>query len=724
MADNRDLLIEIGTEELPPKALATLAEAFCGGIVQGLKDNNLEFGIPLSVNPAQHLVQVSKAFQVSRAECGTGDPSLDCGIYYYASPRRLSVHIKNVSAQQPNDVVLLRGPALKSAFDAGGRPTKAALGFARSCGVEVDSLQKHETDQGAWLSFLNHKPGSRTADLLAPIVNGALASLPIPRRMRWGAGDAEFVRPVHWIVLLFGNDVVDAEILGVSAGRETRGHRFHCPQPLTIESPANYVSLLETKGKVLVDFYVRRTRIRQQVEHLAQTLGGAAKVDADLLDEVTALVEWPSALAGNFESRFLELPPEVLITTMQGNQRYFPVRSPDGRLLPHFIAVSNIDSIQPERVRAGNERVIRPRFSDAAFFWEQDRKTSLASRRDALKSMVFQERLGSLFDKTERVAQLAAFVAPQMDVDVAYARRAAQLSKCDLVTDMVFEFPDLQGVMGRYYAVCDGEPEAVAQALDEQYRPGHAGDDLPRSGVGQALALAERLDTLLGIFAIGYRPTGEKDPFGLRRAALGVLRILVEGRLDLDLELTLRQAVDGFEGKVDATHAVPQTFEYIMERLRSYYAERGVALDVINAVMARRPTRPLDFDRRVRAVQTFRNLPEASSLTVANKRIANILKKANPQTPAVVNMNLLQAGAEQVLAQRAQALDEVTERLFKTGDYEPALVKLAELQQPIDRFFDEVLVMTEDTALRDNRLSLLARVRSLFLRTADLSHLQ
>ncbi|MBA3731227.1 MAG: glycine--tRNA ligase subunit beta, partial [Gammaproteobacteria bacterium] len=676
-------------------------------------------------NSSQQPARVSEPLQESGAASDAGDAFIDRGIYAYATPRRLAVHIKNVSTRQPDQDTVMRGPALKAAFDAGGRPTKAALGFARSCGVEVESLQKQQTDRGAWLTFHRRKVGSLTTDLLAPIVSKALANLPIPRRMRWGAGDAEFVRPVHWIVLLFGDDVVDAEILGIRTGRETRGHRFHCPEPLTIERPSAYIALLETKGRVVADFGGRRERIRQQVEALAHKLGGATRIDADLLDEVTALVEWPSALTGSFEPRFLALPPEVLITTMQDNQRYFPVMSrDDGRLLPHFIAVSNIESMQPQQVRIGNERVIRPRFSDAAFFWEQDRRRSLGSRKDQLKKVSFQERLGSLFDKTGRVETLVEFIAGQMGVDVRHARRAAELSKCDLLTDMVFEFPDLQGVMGRHYAACDGEPAAVSLALDEQYWPRRANDELPRSGVGQVLALAERVDTLLGIFAIGYRPSGEKDPFGLRRAALGVLRIMIERELDLDLEQTLHQACAVLADKVNAKSAVSETFEYIMERLKAYYAEREIQLDVINAVMARRPVRPLDFDRRVRAVTAFRNVDEAASLAAANKRIANLLRKAAPLASAAVDPSLLRDSAEQALFQRMQALSDETAPLFKTGDYQQALLKLAELQQPVDRFFDEVLVMAEDNALRHNRLALLAQLRSLFLRTADLSYLQ
>ncbi len=690
MPERRDLLVEIGTEELPPRALPELSNVFAEMLSGELAGAGLSYGV----------------------------------VQRFATPRRLAVLIADLAERQPDQVIERKGPPVASAFDDMGNPSAAAQGFARSCGVGVESLQTVETDKGTWLYYRLTRPGEDTRRLLPAMVNNALARLPIPKRMRWGAGETEFVRPVHWVVLLFGHEVIDTEILGIRTGRETRGHRFHHPQALTIAAPGEYGALLESEGKVVADFAARRNRIRQQVQHAAVALGGEARIDEALLDEVTALVEWPQALAGNFDATFLDIPPEVLTTTMQGNQRYFPIVSREGCLLPHFIAISNIQSAQPDAVRAGNERVIRPRFIDAAFFWQQDRKTRLASRRDALKAMVFQERLGSLFDKTERVEQLAAFVASEISADVAHARRAAALSKCDLVTDLVFEFPNLQGVMGRYYAAGDGEPEAVAVALDEQYMPRHAGDGLPRTGVGQALALAERIDTLVGIFAIGHRPTGEKDPFGLRRAAVGVLRIIIERELPLDLEAMLSHAATGLAGKIDATAVVPEVFDYIMERLRTYYSDRGIAPDVINAVMARRPTRPLDFDRRVRAVQAFRQLPEADSLASANKRIANILKQAGALGPIQIDERLLRDAPERELYRHVETLSREVEPLFEEGRYQPALAKLAALRQPVDRFFDEVLVMAEDEKLKDNRIALLNRLSSLFLRAADLSRLQ
>jgi glycyl-tRNA synthetase beta chain len=690
MPRRKALLIELGTEELPTRMLPELSDAFAAALDAQLKNNSLAHG----------------------------------AVSHFATPRRLAVLVQGLVDAQPDQIVERKGPPVAAAFDKSGASTKAAQGFARFCGVDMQSLETVETDKGAWLYCRFRRPGKATCSLLPSIVSAALAKLPIPKRMRWGAGDAEFVRPVHWVVLLFGGEIVDAEILGIRTGRQTRGHRFLHPEPIPITTPAEYPTLLEIKGKVLADFCLRRARIQQQVDHLATGLGGRALMDEALLNEVTALVEWPHALSGNFDARFLSIPPEVLTTTMQGNQRYFPVVSSEGQLLPYFITVSNIESLEPDKVRAGNERVIRPRFIDAAFFWQQDRKAPLSSRLEALKAIAFQKGLGSLLDKTERVERLAGFIAKRIDANVAHAGRAAILSKCDLATDMVLEFPNLQGVMGRYYVAHDGEPEPVAIALEEQYWPRHAGDQLPRTKVGQTLALADRLDTLVGIFAIGHRPTGEKDPFGLRRAALGILRVLIECELDLDLEVLLRQAANGFAKIPSAAQAVPDAFDYIMDRLRAYYADRGIAPDVFNAVIACRPTRPLDFERRVRAVQAFRQLPEAESLTTANKRISNILKHANTGVPRQLDEQLLRDSAEQALFWQLEAVSLEIELLFQAGKYDQALARLAGLHQAVDRFFDEVLVMDGDATLRENRIALLSRLSSLFLRAADLSCLQ
>ncbi|MCG5512420.1 glycine--tRNA ligase subunit beta [Ectothiorhodospira shaposhnikovii] len=689
MSETQDLLIEIGTEELPPKALKGLRDAFADGVVKGLADAGLD--------PVDHVA--------------------------YAAPRRLAVWVRGLPPRQADQAMERRGPALAAAFDAQGNPTRAAQGFAASCGVAVTDLARLETDKGAWLVHRHLEPGRDTAALVPAIVEAALAALPIPKRMRWGDGDAEFVRPVHWVVMLLGSEVIQAPILGIPAGRETRGHRFHHPATLALSAPSEYAPLLETQGWVKVDFEARRAAIRGQVEAAAAELGGRAVIESDLLDEVTALVEWPVAVVGHFEARFLEVPQEALISTMQDNQKYFPVVDGEGRLMPHFITISNVDSRAPERVREGNERVIRPRFSDAEFFWNQDRRRPLESHLEALKTVVFQHKLGSLHDKTLRVVRLAGLLARDMGADPDQARRAALLSKCDLQTQMVFEFTELQGTMGRYYAAHDGEPEAVAAALEQQYLPRHAGDALPAGPVGRVLALADRLDTLVGIFAIGQKPTGAKDPFGLRRAALGVLRILVELELPLDLETLLQQSAEGYEGRVPAVPAVPQVLEYVMERLRAYYLDRGIRPEVFEAVLAVRPTRPLDFDHRVRAVEHFLGLPEAEALAAAHKRIHNILRKVEGGLPDRVETRLLAESAEQDLHRHLEGLREAVAAHLDAGEYTDGLTRLAALRGPVDAFFDQVMVMAEDPALRDNRLALLNRLAGLFLRVADLSRL-
>ncbi len=645
-------------------------------------------------------------------------------LYRFATPRRLAVLIEQLPVRQADRPLERRGPALSAAFGPDGKPSKAAEGFARSCGVAVADLQRQETDKGAWLIHLSVEPGAATADLIPGIVANALAGLPIPKRMRWGDRDDEFVRPVHWAVLLFGDEVIPATILGVVAGRETRGHRFHHPQPIRLTAPADYARQLANEGQVIADFAERRDAIRVQAEALAAGLRGVAVIKPELLDEVTALVEWPVALAGNFERRFLEVPAEALISTMQDNQRYFPVVDAQGRLLPHFITIANLESRDPAQVRAGNERVIRPRFSDAEFFWKQDRKQPLAARMESLKHVVFQQRLGTLADKSERVATLARFIAGHSHGNPDWAERAARLAKCDLMSQMVQEFPELQGIMGRHYALHDHEAAEVAQAQEEQYLPRFAGDRLPATATGRALALAERLDTLIGIFAIGQAPSGAKDPFALRRAALGVLRILIEGQLHLDLLTLLERAAAGFEPALRADSAVETVFEFVMDRLRGYYLDQGVRPDAFEAVLDCRPTKPFDFDQRVRAVGAFRELPEAASLAAANKRIRNILRKVETVLPFEVRPDLLVEEAEQALAGRLVELSSEVVPLMETGLYGEALNRLASLRQPVDAFFDQVLVMAEDPALRDNRLALLNELSSLFLRVADFSRLQ
>ncbi|MDG4606258.1 MAG: glycine--tRNA ligase subunit beta [Candidatus Contendobacter sp.] len=690
MAEHRDLLIEIGTEELPPKALFSLSLAF----EQGIRDGLEKAGLPSNA------------------------------IRRFATPRRLAVLIEHLPIRQPDRQLERRGPALSAAFGPDGQPTKAAEGFARSCGVAVTALQQQETDKGVWLVHVNIEPGAATADLIPGIVLAALAALPIPKRMRWGDRDDEFVRPVHWAVLLFGDEVIPAAIMGAQTGRETRGHRFHHPDPIRLMAPVDYARQLASAGKVIPDFGERRDAIRAQAEAAAARLNGVAVIKPELLDEVAALVEWPVALAGNFEQRFLNVPAEALISTMQDNQRYFPVVDAHGRLLPYFITITNLESRDPAQVRAGNERVIRPRFSDAEFFWNQDRKQPLSARMESLKEVIFQQRLGTLADKSERVAALARLIAEQSHGNSDWAERAARLAKCDLLTQMVQEFPELQGIMGRYYALHDQEALEVAHAQEEQYLPRFAGDRLPTTATGRTLALAERLDTLIGIFAIGQAPSGAKDPFALRRSALGVLRILIEGKLDLDLQTLLERAATRFEPAIHADNAVETVFEFIMDRLRGYYLDQGVRPDTFEAVLECRPTRPLDFDRRVHAVNAFRALPEAASLAAANKRIRNLLKKVETVLPFEVRPALLIEEAEQALAGRLVELSSEVIPLMETGLYGEALNRLARLREPVDAFFDQVLVMADDPALRDNRIALLNELSSLFLRVADFSRLQ
>ncbi|MFO7641760.1 MAG: glycine--tRNA ligase subunit beta, partial [Candidatus Competibacteraceae bacterium] len=559
MPETRDLLIEIGVEELPPKALSSLALAFAQGLGEGLEKAGLA----------------------------------GAALHRFATPRRLAVRVENLPVRQADRRLERRGPALSAAFDAAGNPTKAAEGFARSCGVTVTELQRQETDKGVWLVHVSTEPGAATVDLIPGLVETALAGLPIPKRMRWGDRDDEFVRPVHWLVLLFGDEVVPATLMGVPAGRETRGHRFHHPQPIRLNTPADYARQLADPGRVIADFAERREAIRVQTEALAAELGGQAVIKSELLDEVTALVEWPVALAGNFDRRFLQVPAEALICTMQDHQRYFPVVDGHGRLLPHFITIANLESRDPVQVRAGNERVIRPRFSDAEFFWNQDRKQPLATHIAGLKQVVFQQRLGTLADRSERVAALARFIASHSHGHPDWADRAARLAKCDLLTQMVQEFPELQGTMGRYYALHDQEAPEVAQAQEEQYLPRFAGDRLPTTATGHALALADRLDTLVGIFAIGQAPSGAKDPFALRRAALGVLRILIEGELDLSLPALLEQAAAQFAPALRADAVVETVLSFILDRLRGYYLDQGVRPDTFEAVLECRPPRPL-----------------------------------------------------------------------------------------------------------------------------------
>jgi glycyl-tRNA synthetase beta chain len=687
-----DFLVEIGTEELPPKSLHALIQAFADGIERGLTGCGIRFG------------KVEK----------------------FATPRRLAVRVNQVGTEQPPQEIKRLGPAISGSFDSNGQPTKAALGFAASCGVAIGDLAQVDGPKGKVLGYTATRPGELTRVLLPEIVNASLKDLPIAKRMRWGSGEAEFVRPVHWVVMLFGSDKVDADVLGVASGTTSRGHRFHAPGAITISSPAAYEAALRNEGKVLVDLAERRDRVRHGVEAAAATVGGTAVIGDALLDEVCALVEWPVPIAGQFESRFLALPAEVLVAVMQDHQRYFPVRDSKGSLLPWFIAVANIDSLAPDKVRSGNERVIRPRLADAAFFWETDRRARLDARRDGLRAVTFQQGLGSLFDKSERVSRLAALVAARTGADPSLASRAAELCKCDLLSLMVGEFPELQGTMGQYYARHDGEAAEVASAVAEHYLPKFAGDALPVTPAGMAVAVADRVDTITGIFAIGQKPSGTRDPFGLRRAALGVLRLMIENRLDLDLLQLIDQAADSLPvaGEGEWRSGV---YDYIMERLRAYYLEdasgQGFSPEMFDAVLANRPGSPLDFDARIRALQQFLGLEGAASLAAANKRIANILRKAEGSAVGVVNSDLLAEPAEKALFDQVLAMERATAPLVARREYTQALSKLAGLRSTVDGFFDAVMVMADDQAVRDNRLALLARLRKLFLHVADLSRL-
>ena len=688
----QDLLVEIGTEELPPKALKRLATAFNNGIQQGLEKAQLGFS----------------------------------GMQWYATPRRLAVLVSGLETQQLDKEVQRRGPALTAAFGEDGCATPAAKGFAKSCGVEVEDLEKLETDKGAWLVFNSVEKGQATAQLIPEIVKSSLDQLPIPKRMRWGSLEAEFVRPVHWLVMLFGDDTIECEILSVKSGRETRGHRFHHADKLYLSEPKAYEPLLETEGRVIADFAKRREAIKALIGEAASKVKGNAVIDESLLDEVTSMVEWPVAVTGNFDKHFLEVPPEVLITTMKDNQKYFHVVDAKGKLKPHFITISNIDSKQPEYIKSGNEKVVRPRFADAEFFWTQDRKIRLGERLESLGTVVYQQKLGTLFDKAQRVAKLTNVMATEMEVDVPLAERAALLSKCDLMTDMVGEFPSLQGLMGRYYAEQDGEPSELCVAMDEQYKPRFAGDSLPNSKLGQIISIADKLDSIVGIFGINQIPTGDKDPFALRRAALGILRIAIEKQLDTNIEALIDKSIDAYQDKlpkINKRELGKACYDFIMDRAKAYYIESGVAVDVFDAVLVQQPSQPFDFDQRIKAVAAFRQLPEAESLSAANKRIANILKDIK-SGKAEIKESLLQEKAENNLYKTVQDLTKKVTPLFEKRDYQTALSLLAKLKEPVDQFFDDVMVMVDDDKLKNNRIALLQDMRSLFLQVADLSRLQ
>ncbi|MGM0915082.1 MAG: glycine--tRNA ligase subunit beta [Pseudomonadota bacterium] len=682
------LLVELGVEELPPNAIDTLSDALAEGLHRGLRDADVAHG----------------------------------EVHAYATPRRLAVRIEALADKQPDREVEKRGPALAAAFKD-GQPTKAAEGFARSCGVGVDQLIHLETDKGTWLGYREQQQGESIAALLPAILQKAIDSLPVPKNMRWGASRVEFSRPVHWLVVLYGDQIIDGEALGLAAGRTTYGHRFHAPEAIELAHADDYLASLE-QAWVLADREVRRERIREQVLSEAEVQEASAVIDEALLVEVSGLVEWPVALTGSFDERFLEVPAECLISSMKANQKYFHLLDDEGRLKPLFITISNIDSSDPSRVIEGNEKVIRPRLADAVFFYDTDRKRSLASRTDELAGVVFQKQLGTLADKAHRTAAVAAFIAGQIGGEASHARRAAELAKCDLVTEMVLEFPELQGTMGRYYASQDGEPTEVAQAMEEQYLPRFASDAIPQSRTGQALALADRLDTLTGIFGIGARPTGTKDPFALRRAAIGVLNILIKGELDLDLRELLDLAAAQHQELPYAEKLVDEVLDYMLDRFRAWGHDEGISTEAYLAVRARPVTRPLDFARRLRAVHAFTGREEAAALAAANKRVSNILAKQADEVGSAVDASLLQDAAETSLHDAVNSLRNSVTPLLGEARYQEALDALAGLREPVDAFFDQVMVMTDDQDVRSNRLALLADLRGLFLEVADIAQLQ
>ena len=685
----QNFLVEIGTEELPPKALKTLATAFADNVQAELNQAGLAFD----------------------------------KIEWFAAPRRLAVKVLALATQQPGKEIEKRGPAVSAAFDAEGNPTKAAEGWARGCGITVDQAERLATDKGEWLVHRAKIEGQPTKNLLADIVANALAKLPIPKPMRWADKTVQFIRPVHTVTMLLGDELIEGEILGVASGRTIRGHRFLGEREFEIQHADQYPQLLREKGSVVADFNERKAEILAKSQAKATALGGVADIEESLLEEVTSLVEYPNVLAAKFEERFLAVPAEALVYTMKGDQKYFPIYDKEGKLLPHFIFVSNINPDDPSAIIEGNEKVVRPRLTDAEFFFKTDLKQKLVDRLPRLETVLFQQQLGTLRDKTDRIEQLAGAIAKQIGADEAKAKRAGLLSKCDLMTNMVFEFTDTQGVMGMHYARHDGEDEEVAVALNEQYMPRFAGDELPKSLVASAVALADKFDTLTGIFGIGQAPKGSADPFALRRAALGALRIIVEKNLPLDLEDLVQKSAALFGDKLTNKNVVADVVDFMLGRFRAWYQDEGIAVDVIQAVLARRPTRPADFDARVRAVSHFRTLDSAEALAAANKRVANILTKADV---AIGEINLIACveSAEKKLAEAVLVLQTEVQPLIAKGEYTAVLDKLANLRTPVDNFFDNVMVNAEDPTLRQNRLAILNTLQGLFLQVADISLLQ
>ncbi|MEH6553161.1 glycine--tRNA ligase subunit beta [Pseudoalteromonas tetraodonis] len=684
-----NLLVEIGTEELPPKSLRKLAEAFAANLTAELESLEL-------------------AHQ---------------GVSWYASPRRLGLQVKALDAKQQDKEVEKRGPATKAAFDAEGNPTKAAMGWARGCGIEVKDAQTLETDKGAWLLHIAKVAGQETKLLMADAISKALAKLPIPKPMRWGANKTQFIRPVHTVTILLGSELIEGEILGKQVSNQLQGHRFHHPGKISINHADDVFDALKS-AYVIADYEQRKAQIRAQIEDAAKAVNAVVAMDEDLLEEVTSLVEWPVTLTATFEEAFLDVPAEALIYTMKDDQKYFPLLDQNGKLLNKFLFVSNIESKDPSVVISGNEKVVRPRLADAQFFFETDKKKTLESRLESLDSVLFQKQLGTLKDKSQRISELAGYIAEQLGADKALAARAGLLSKTDLMTEMVMEFTDVQGVMGMHYGRHDGEAEDVAVAQNEQYMPRFAGDNLPTSLISCAVAIADKFDTLVGIFGIGQAPKGDKDPFALRRAAIGALRIMVEKQLPLDILDLVAKSQTLFGEKLTNLNVSTDVFDFMLGRFRAWYQDEGIEVDVIQAVLARRPTKPVDFDRRVKAVSHFRTLDAAESLAAANKRVSNILAKNNITTQGDVEQSLLSDDAEKVLAAQVAKFATDLAPLYSDGNYQEALSQLAGIRDSVDNFFDNVMVMADDEAVKQNRLALLSQLSGLFLEIADISVLQ
>ena len=684
-----NLLIELGTEELPPKALRKLAESFLANFTEELTKADLAFKSAV----------------------------------WYAAPRRLAINVTELALAQADKIVEKRGPAVSSAFDAEGKPTKAAEGWARGNGITVDQAERLVTDKGEWLVYNAKVEGVETKSLIAAMAQRALDKLPIPKPMRWGSSKTQFIRPVHTATMLLGSELIEGELLGIKSARNVRGHRF-MGTGFELDHADNYLTLLKEKGKVIADYESRKALIKADAEKAAAKIGGTADIEDDLLEEVTSLVEWPVVLTASFEEKFLNVPSEALVYTMKGDQKYFPVFDDAGKLLPNFIFVANIESKDPAQIIAGNEKVVRPRLADAEFFFNTDKKHTLESRLPSLETVLFQQQLGTLKDKVTRISALAAFIAEQTGANAVDAARAGLLSKTDLMTNMVMEFTDTQGTMGMHYARLDGETEAVALAMEEQYKPKFSGDTVPTAAVSCAVALADKLDTLVGIFGIGQAPKGAADPFALRRAAIGVLRIIVENKLPLDLVTLIAKAQELHGTNLSNANASDEVLEFLMARFRAWYQDKAIDVDLILAALARRPTRPADFDSRINAVSHFRSLEASSALAAANKRVSNILAKVEGKLPTAINSALLAEAAEQALAAKLAELQPLLAPLFANADYQQALTLLASLRESVDQFFEDVMVMADDEALKNNRLALLNNLREQFLHVADISLLQ